>query len=149
VAEAVPRSGRYGGYASLVWSVLGLLVSIYLTIEHFSSSTTFACPESATINCAKVTTSQWSHIVGIPVAVLGLVYFVAMVGLCSPPAWRNPSLDYLRLAGCGVGVLSALYLVWIELFRVDAICIWCTVVHICTIGLLAAVLWRATARTGI
>jgi uncharacterized membrane protein len=50
-----------------------------------------------------------------------------------------------------VGVLTALYLLWVELFRVDAICLWCTAVHLCTLVLLGAVLWttsdaRATRR---
>lgn len=141
---AAPTDRRSGGVAALMWASIGLVVSIYLTIEHFSASATLACPESATINCAKVTTSKWSHIVGIPVAVLGLAYFIAMVALCLPAAWRRPGLDRPRIAACGLGVLSALYLVYIELFRVDAICIWCTVVHVCTLGLLTAVLWRST-----
>ena len=48
------------------------------------------------------------------------------------------------IAGAGLGVLSALYLVFIELFRVDAVCIWCTGVHICTVALLVAILWRTS-----
>jgi uncharacterized membrane protein len=133
---------RSGGYASLIWAVLGLAISAYLTVEHFSASTILACPESKTINCAKVTTSQWSHIFGIPVALLGLCYFVVMVALCVPPAWRIPALDRIRVGAVAVGAVSVLYLLWAELFRVDAICLWCTGVHICTIGLLTAVLWR-------
>jgi len=42
-----------------------------------------------------------------------------------------------------IGAISVLYLVYIELFKVDAICLWCTAVHVCTIALLATVLWRA------
>jgi uncharacterized membrane protein len=45
-----------------------------------------------------------------------------------------------------IGVLTALGLVWVELFRVDAICLWCTAVHVCTLALLATVLWTTTAR---
>jgi uncharacterized membrane protein len=100
-----------------------------------------ACPESATINCTKVTTSKWSHVAGVPVSVLGLVFFVAMVALCSPFAWRRRALDQVRVAAAAVGVLSALYLVWIELFKVDAICLWCTAVHVCTLVLFAVALW--------
>jgi uncharacterized membrane protein len=133
---------RRGGYAALVWSSLGLLDSVYLTIEHFSSSAILACPESSTINCAKVTTSKWSHVLGIPVAVLGLAYFVAMVALCLPAAWRIAALTWVRVAAAGLGALSVLYLIYIELFRVDAICIWCTGVHLCTIAALAAILWQ-------
>lgn len=135
------------GYASLVLAGIGLLVSLYLTIEHFSASKTLACPESSTINCAKVTTSKWSHVVGIPVAVLGLAYFVVLVAICTPPAWRVAALTWIRVAAVVVGAVSVIYLVWIELFRVDAVCIWCTAVHLVTVALLATVLWRTLQPT--
>ncbi len=145
---AQPATAARRGLASLVIALIGLAVSAYLTVEHFSSSATLACPESTTINCQKVTTSQWSHVFGVPVAVLGLAYFVVMVALCTPYAWRRRSLDVVRVVGAVVGVLVALYLVWVELFRVDAICLWCTAVHLCTLLLLGAVLWEQATRAG-
>jgi uncharacterized membrane protein len=125
-------------------SLVGLGISVYLTVEHFTAGTTFACPETGAINCQKVTTSAWSHIGPVPVAVLGLVFFAGMALLCSPPAWRLPALVPVRVGGAVVGVLSALYLVWVELFRVDAICLWCTAVHVCTVALLGTVLWSTS-----
>src|SRR5207244_9351876 len=83
--------------ASLALALFGFAVSLYLTIEHYSSSATLACPESATINCAKVTTSHWSNIAGVPVAMLGLGYFTAMAGLLLPAAWRHRTLDPVRV----------------------------------------------------
>lgn len=146
----VGRPIRSASITALIVAVLGLAVSVYLTIEHYSSSSLLACPESATINCAKVTTSRWSHIAGVPVAVLGLVFFLAMVALLTPLAWRQPRLDGVRVAVTAVGTVMVLYLVWIELFRVDAICLWCTAVHICTVVLLAVVLWHtSTLRSDI
>jgi uncharacterized membrane protein len=150
----MPRAESAGartGLTPLLIALIGLAISVYLTIEHYTASTALACPESATINCQKVTTSQWSHVGPVPVTVLGLAFFVAMALLCSPPAWRIRSLDALRTGAAMVGVLTALYLLWIELFRVDAICLWCTAVHLCTLVLLGAVLWttsdaRATRR---
>jgi uncharacterized membrane protein len=142
-ADAAPTTRT--GLASLGLALVGLAVSIYLTIEHFTASTSLACPESATINCQKVTTSQWSHIGPVPVAVLGLVYFVAISLLCTPTAWRHEALDSLRVIGAGIGVLTALYLVWIELFRINAICLWCTAVHACTLALLGAILWTTSS----
>lgn len=135
--RAAPRSA----YASLVLCVIGLGISIYLTYEHYTGNKTLACSENGSINCAKVTTSQWSHIGPVPVALFGLIFFVGMTALCLPWLWRFSVLDPLRVLGVIVGVLSALYLVWIELFRVDAICLWCTGVHIITLLLLGAVLW--------
>jgi uncharacterized membrane protein len=130
-------------YASLVWALLGLAASAYLTVEHFTASTLLACPENATINCANVTTSRWSHVFGVPVAVLGLGYFVLLVGLCLPWAWRVAALQRWRIAAVAIGALTVVYLVYIELFKVDAICLWCTAVHVCTIAVLATVLWRS------
>jgi uncharacterized membrane protein len=130
-------------YAALVWALLGLAASAYLTVEHFTASTLLACPENATINCAKVTTSRWSHVLGVPVAVLGLGYFVVLVGLCLPWAWRIAALQRWRIAAVAIGALTVVYLVYIELFKVDAICLWCTAVHVCTIAVLATVLWRS------
>jgi uncharacterized membrane protein len=136
---------RHPGLASLVVALTGLVVSAYLTVEHFSSGATLACPESATINCQKVTTSHWSHLGPIPLAVLGLVFFAAMSALCVPPAWEQRTLDPIRIAGAALGVLTALVLVWIELFRIDAVCLWCTAVHTCALLLLGAVLWTTSA----
>jgi uncharacterized membrane protein len=131
---------------AIVPAVLGLAVSIYLTIEHFTSSLSLACPESATVNCQKVTTSSYSHFLGVPVAVGGLVFFVAMVALVSPPAWRIRRLDAVRVGAGLLGVAAIVYLVWAELFRVDAICLWCTAVHVCAVWLFAATVWYATGR---
>jgi uncharacterized membrane protein len=129
---------------SFVITLVGLAVSIYLTVEHYSASTTLACPETGVINCAKVTQSSWSKIGPVPLALLGAIYFAGMVVLCLPQAWRMARLDRLRVAGAALGVVMALYLVWVELFRLDAICLWCTVVHVATLALLMTVLWTTS-----
>ena len=128
---------------SLTWCVLGLLVSIYLTYEHYTGSTTLACPASGAVDCAKVTSSAWSTILGIPVAPLGLLFFAVMLVLCRPSLLRRRStvLDVARLGFCGVGLLMALYLLWAELFQIHAICLWCTGVHIVTFLLFVTLLF--------
>ncbi len=128
---------------SLTWSVLGLLVSVYLTYEHYTGSTTLACPASGAVDCAKVTSSAWSTILGIPVAPLGLLFFAVMLVLCRPSLLRRQStmLDTARLGFCGVGLLMALYLLWAELFQIHAICLWCTGVHILTFLLFVTLLF--------
>jgi uncharacterized membrane protein len=74
---------------------------------------------------------------GVPVALGGLLYFVAMLPLQLPRAWRSPSaaLRHARLAWSLVGVAAVLWLVYVELFRLDAICLYCTAVHVVTIAL--------------
>ncbi|MCW2856001.1 MAG: putative rane protein [Marmoricola sp.] len=121
-------------------ALTGLGLSIYLSIEHATSSTSFACPESATINCVKVTTSKYSTLAGVPVAYLGLAFFIAMVVLFSPWVWRLAprALRWVRLASVVAGLGMIGYLVWAELYRIHAICLWCTGVHITTVLLFTA-----------
>lgn len=89
----------------------------------------------------KVTTSKWSVIAGVPVAVLGLAYFVVMTILVAITS-QSPALRVARLVGASAGVLMVIYLVYIELFQVNTICLWCTGVHVLTLVLFGAVLWR-------
>jgi uncharacterized membrane protein len=134
--------------ATLVLAVAGLLAAAYLTVEHLTSSTTLACPDTGRINCAKVTSSSYSSFLGMPVAVLGLVFFAVLVPLVSPAAWRarGPRLHLLRLGWVCVGVVAVLYLVWAELFQVRAICLWCTGVHLVTVAVFALVVFAEAYR---
>jgi uncharacterized membrane protein len=127
----------------------GLVTTGYLTFEHYTAATTFACPRSATINCVKVTTSRYAELVGVPVALLGLVFYLVMTALCLPVSWRTARwgplpLGRTRVVVSGVGVCMVVYLFWAELFRIDAICLWCTAVHVITVVLFAVVVF-ATA----
>ena len=135
-------------------SVVGLGVSAYLTYEHYTGSTSLACPAGGAgslINCAKVTTSPWSMWSGVPVALLGLVYFVVMVPLQSPLAWRatGTAMRAGRVAWCVVGLASALRLVYYELYRVKAICEWCTSVHVITFVLFVITIFGTVATSSL
>lgn len=145
-AAPAPTAPRWVVVGSLVVCGLGLAVSAYLTFEHYTSSTTLACSGTGAINCLKVTTSSYAKVLGIPVALLGLLFFAAMTALCAPRSWRstNQQVRRARLAASGVGMLSVLYLIWVELFRVEAICLWCTAVHLLTFALFALVVLEST-----
>jgi uncharacterized membrane protein len=139
---------RWAPLTSTALCLAGLGASTYLTIDHYSTSTVLACPNTGAINCVKVTTSSYSELLGVPVALLGLLFFLAMTPLCLPVAWRsaNPWPQRLRLAGPALGVVFVVYLVWAELFRIDAICLWCTVVHGVTLMLFAVVVLDLALR---
>lgn len=121
--------------------LVGLGVSIYLTVAHYTATPLAACPENSAINCAKVTSSPESIVFGIPVAVLGLVFFVPMLALCLPAAWRsaNRYVAPLRLAAVVVSIGFVFYLVHAELYVIHAICLWCTSVHLLTFVLFVLV----------
>jgi uncharacterized membrane protein len=136
-------------FAAILFTVLGFADSIYLTYQHYTESTSFAgCSEHGAINCVAVTTSAWSHIPagpsGIPVSVAGLAFYVFMLAINSRWAWRAPwaVVHWARLASVIVGIVFVLYLVWAELFRINAICLYCTGVHIITFILFVLIISR-------
>ena len=141
-------------YQAATWAlaIAGLGVSIYLTIAHYSSSSILVCSDKGLVNCGLVTTSPESMVFGVfPVAVLGLAFFVFMAAATSPWAWRLkfPALAWIRVASVVVGIGFVLYLVYTELFTLNAICLWCTSVHVLTFLLFALVVGGAAAGYGL
>ncbi len=132
-APQVVEAARWRSISALVLSVGGLGVSAYLTVAHYSHIK-LACASSGIVNCEKVTTSAQSVFLGVPVAVWGLVFFVVMVALDLPMAWRSADrrIHALRLAATVVGMCFVLYLVSAELLIIKNICLWCTSVHAIT-----------------
>ena len=135
---------RWQPITTLVLSLVGLGVSTYLTITHFDK-VALVCSSNATINCEKVTTSPQSEILGIPVAMLGLLFFIPMVALCLPAAWRSADrrIHLARLALSVVGVGMIIYLISAELFVIKAICLWCSGVHVVTFLLFVIIVTSA------
>jgi uncharacterized membrane protein len=127
---------------TLVLAIAGTAVSAYLTYAHYASSAILACGGSGLVDCERVTTSAQSAVAGIPVAVLGLGWFVVTVALLSPPAWRSrvPWVRWARLADVALGMGMVLWLVYAELFVIRAICLWCTVVHVIVFALFVLVM---------
>ncbi len=74
---------------------------------------------------------------GIPVAPLGLAYFVGMIPLNLPVAWRSadPRIKIGRLVYGLAGIGFVCYLVYAEAVIIKKICLWCTGVHITTLVL--------------
>ena len=129
---AVPR---WLQLTTFILALAGLGVSTYLTIAHFTESTLAGCSEKAgLVNCTKVTTSAQSYVFGIPVAVLGLVFFLFMVAIMSPWAWRSArrEVHLIRIASLAAGIGLVLYLLYAELFIIGSICLYCTSVHVIT-----------------
>jgi uncharacterized membrane protein len=147
MAMAARRRGVPGWVqiASLSVSLLGMGIASYLTVAHYADPAALACPDTGIVNCALVTTSSWSVVTGIPVALLGLLWSVVMVGLSTPWAWRSQAtwVDRLRLCLSAAGALTVLYLVYVELFKIGAICLWCTAMHVVAVSLFGLIL---TAR---
>jgi uncharacterized membrane protein len=104
----------------VVLSVVGLGIAIYLTYVHYSGIQPVC---TAGNSCIKVQTSQWSKLVGIPVALIGLIGYVGIVASLLAPDGEETQLATLGLTLVGFGFSA--YLTYRELFSIHAICEWC------------------------
>jgi uncharacterized membrane protein len=156
VATAIPADAgppRWLQWTTLVLAIAGLGMSAYLTIAHYTTAVTLACPNTGTINCQKVTTSPESNVFGIPVAVLGLAFYLFLVAIMSPFAWRSARREValVRLLSLVAGIGFVIYLIYAELFEIGNICLECTSVHVITfvlfvLTMLSAAIWGGTSQ---
>ncbi|MEK9155114.1 MAG: vitamin K epoxide reductase family protein [Patescibacteria group bacterium] len=107
----------------LAIAFLGFLDAVYLTIEHFTS---FSLPCSITHGCEVVTNSVYSEILGIPVALLGALYYVAvLLGTYALLEFgRRDLLKWVAVATTA-GFLFSAWFVYVQLFVIKAICQYC------------------------
>lgn len=119
----------------LLLTVVGIGIATYLTIAHYDTHVSLICAAKGAIDCQAVTTSAQSKLFGIPVALLGLAYFVGMIPWHLPAMWRSPDprIKIGRLIYCGSGIAFVCYLVYAEAVIIKKICLWCTGVHVTTL----------------
>ena len=133
--------------SAFVLCILGLADSAYQTYTHFTGTGLVGC-SAAGDPCVLVQTSSYAYVAGIPVAVLGVAFYVFMVTICSPLAWRSkfPAVRWIRLASVVTGMIFVLYLVYAELIGVGRICPYCTSVHIITFLLFTLIVFQFVFR---
>jgi len=104
----------------LVLAVIGLGIASYLTYVHYAGIKP-AC--TAGESCTKVQTSIYSKLAGVPVALIGLLGYIAIVGSLLVPQGENSRLATMSFTVVGFGFSA--YLTYRELFTIKAICQWC------------------------
>jgi uncharacterized membrane protein len=123
----------------LIIAFVGMGMSAYLSYVHFSGLPVY-CSESG--GCETVQSSEYSKLVGIPVALLGfLLYasiFAAAVVTVFGKGWPAQIAPFLVFSLGLFGVLYSAYLTWLELYRIYALCAWC-VASACVLTVLFAV----------
>jgi uncharacterized membrane protein len=102
------------GLAALV----GAGIAAYLTTVHYAHT----APICTSGGCEKVQRSSYAELAGIPVALLGLVAYVLLLGTAVLRG-TNAALVGAFLALTGTAFSG--YLLWAQLERIHAICIWC------------------------
>jgi uncharacterized membrane protein len=122
------RSLRLG--AAIV-ALAGLVVAGYLTWVHFDDGA-LVCVAGG--GCETVQESKYAEIAGIPVAALGVVAYAIVLGLV---AWDTPGGRLGAAMLALVGLLFSAYLLALQLFVIDAVCVWCVANDVVIAPLLA------------
>ena len=113
--------------AALV-SLAGVFVALYLTLYKLGYIGTLVC---AVGSCETVQTSRWASLLGIPVATWGVAFYIVVLAV-SLYGLTDAMADSRRLSRAlvlmtGTGVLFSVWLTYLELFVIHAICQWCVV----------------------
>lgn len=109
-------------------ALVGVFVALYLTLFKVGIIGEMTCTIGS---CETVQLSKWSAFMGLPVAAWGLAFYVATLAVAlagvreSLAASRIISVALVLMSGWGV--VFSLYLTYLELFVIDAICMWCVV----------------------
>ena len=111
-----------------VLSLLGFLLATYLWLWKIGALGSLACGTGA---CETVQMSDYAVILGVPVALFGVVGYLALfvaslVGL--QPRWVTDRRPTIWITGLSVvGVAFTLYLTYLEAAVIEAWCRWCLV----------------------
>lgn len=107
-------------------ALVGLFIATYLTLFKIGVIGQLVC---AAGSCETVQTSRWAIFLGAPVAAWGVGYYVVILALAiagTTERWEySPLLARTMVFLTGWGALFSLWLTWLELFVIHAICQWC------------------------
>jgi uncharacterized membrane protein len=123
-------------------ALIGLGIATYLTVVHYAGGD----PVCAIAHgCATVQHSRYAELGGVPVAVVGLGGYLAILVslLRDDEAWRTATA-FLAIAGLAFSG----WLTWVEVGVLDAVCVWCVGSAVC-MAVLAAVSVARVLRTPV
>ena len=125
ISDADPRVPDHGrlGAAITVLALVGLGIAAYLLTVRLLGGAPACGPIQG---CDTVAASEYATVLGVPVALFGVGFSAVLLG-ASVVWWRRAEKRALYVAyGLGLaGVFAVAYLTYLELFVIEAICIWC------------------------
>lgn len=124
--QETPQGLRPLLWTSVILSSVGIVISGYLVIKRFTGGN-LVCTRWA--DCDVVNNSVYSQLFGVPVSAIGLVGYLALLGLAVAALWthggaRHQILLLTLLLSLG-GVGFSAYLTYLEIYVIEALCSWC------------------------
>jgi uncharacterized membrane protein len=122
-------------------ALVGIGIAGYLTWVHYNGLDPVCVGGGG--GCEKVQASRWAELGGVPVAVLGLAGYVAILAsLALPEEIGASAAAFLALVGFGFSA----WLTYVELVKIDAICQWCVASAVVMTALALVSVARVLAR---
>jgi len=107
-----------------VLAVAGVAVSSISLAHHYSTSTTSFCDFGENFNCDIVNKSEYSSILGVPVALIGILGYLALLALATIYR-RREDAPAILFGAAAAGLVFALYLTYVEAFILTVWCVLC------------------------
>ena len=120
-----------------ILSLAGIAISLYLAITWYADTVPVCAGGEG--GCERVQNSDYADLGGVPIALLGVAGYILLLGAFAVAG------EAARMAGllfALVGLGFSLYLTYLELFVIEAICQWCVASAIVTAAIAALALWR-------
>jgi uncharacterized membrane protein len=117
------RPARSASMAMMVFGSVAVIASAYLTLVDLAGGIPVCGPVKG---CETVTTSAYSHVLGVPIALPGTLFAVAI--LVAAVAWWRLRDRRALYAAYGLGMLGVLVvacLTLVEILVIHAVCAWC------------------------
>ncbi len=109
----------------LTLSILGIIDSYYLTLEHYGKII-IPCTTYAFIDCGQVLTSKYAYVFGVPLAVIGLFHYSLLsLFLVSMLVNERRLIKYLILIQSTIGFFASIYFVYLQIIVIGRICVYC------------------------
>ena len=145
---ARPLFGVHPGLILAVLDIIGLAIATYLSVVELQGQLPSCGPLHG---CETVAASPYSRINGLPVAVYGVALSVTLLTLAL--AWWRTDVYALLLGHYAlslVGVMFEIYFMYLQLFVIGAVCVWCTSYGVSLIArfLVALAVWARQPRPG-
>jgi uncharacterized membrane protein len=126
-------------------ALVGATIAAYLTYVHYSHT----APICVSGGCETVQKSKYAELAGVPVALLGLIAYIAII---VTTAVRGTVAAFAGVLISFSGVAFSAYLLWAQLGPIGAICQWClgndVVISIVAILCVVRMLTEPTVETG-
>lgn len=124
-----------------ILSIVGFVDASFLAVEHYMGKIP---PCSLTNGCEKVTTSDYSVIFGVPVALAGALYYLSLIVLLILFLdIKKPIFIKIFISLTGLGFISSIFFTYLQFFVIKAICPYCLLSAFTSTSLFFLSLWCA------